>query len=1155
MRELVLTALQLLRVELRQHFQLVDVEYLFFKVSTMSSTARYLPGRRRKLCDEGQLDEALVMLDLIDQQGGHLSQAMLYEVLKGCIVKKDLVAGRRVHDVTLKFGFAVNTFLASHFIRMYSLHGMMLEARNVFNELTAPDTYVYAAMIAAYAENGQIKESVKIYQQMRQSAVKANNYVYVAILKACARAVNLQFGKQVHSDIALDGFESDVFVGNNLVHMYAKCGSLVDARAVFDRMSSRNVVTWTAMIGGYARQGFGQEALDLYSMMPKDGVSRPNKVTFICLLKACASIGAMHEGQLLHSQMQEQGLETDLVVGNTLIDMYAKCGQLKHAHEVFDRLKSKDVVTWNAMIAGYTQQGLGDEAIELYARMREGCFAVASNVTFIITLKACGSVGALQVGKQIHTEILQRGLEADDVISNALIDMYAKCGSLLDARKVFDRLSTKDMATWTAMIAGYAQQGLGEEAIKLYACKQQMDKSPVSNVTYACLLKACASTGAIHDGRRLHMEIQAHGLEGDLVVGNSLVNMYAKCRSLEDARRVFDRLPVRDVVTWNAMISGYTQHGLVGQALDLYVSMKSSGTSTPNKATYLSLLKACASTGALPEGKALHADINRIGLEADAAIGNTLVDMYAKCGNLNDALGVFDRMTTKNVVTWTVMISGYVQHGLASEALDKYVLMQKDGQTPADSVAFLALLKACGTIGAIQQGKQLHVQICERGLDADVVMGNALVDMYAKCRSLEDARKVFDKMPIRDVVTWTSLIAGYSDNGLGQEAADLFATMQKDGKILADSVAIVSTLKLCGNSGAVDLGKQIHAEIQKRGLETDVFVGSSLVDMYVKCGCLQDACAAFDRLPTKNVVTWNSLINGYGHHNDCRMAVKCFEEMRCHAVEPDAATFLSLLAACSRVGLVNEGQRYFEIMVDEHRIAPSVDHYNCIVDLLARSGDLDKAEHILLSMPFTDNTVGWRCLLAACKAHNDVGRGRRCFDRLMELEPQQAAGYVLMSGIYAKAGRWKDVEALESSRRSAAADKKPAKTWIEVNNKVQEFVVGEERDDVSSKLKSMNLLLKVGGHVPHSELVMKPLSQQEKEDALCGHAEKLALAYGLLNTTEGSTLVVTKNLRMCSDCHSGTKILSRIERREIVVRDAHRVHHFRDGFCSCGVDH
>eukprot|EP00246_Nothoceros_aenigmaticus_P018554 TRINITY_DN9756_c1_g1_i1.p1 TRINITY_DN9756_c1_g1~~TRINITY_DN9756_c1_g1_i1.p1 ORF type:complete len:380 (+),score=45.65 TRINITY_DN9756_c1_g1_i1:3-1142(+) len=378
----------------------------------------------------------------------------------------------------------------------------------------------------------------------------------------------------------------------------------------------------------------------------------------------------------------------------------------------------------------------------------------------------------------------------------------------------------------------------------------------------------------------------------------------------------------------------------------------------------------------------------------------------------------------------------------------------------------------------------------------------------------------------------------------------------QQGGISPDRVTFVSLLQACASAGALHQGKQLHAEIKQQGLEADLVVGNCLVNFYVKCGRLDDAREVFSKMPNRDVVTWNALLNGYAQHGYGLLALHCFEDMQQEGIKPNDVTFGCLLVACSHEGLVTEGQKYFKVLVEDRALAPDVSHYNCMVDLLGRSGRLDEAEEMLQTMPFENNVVGWRSLLSACKSHGDAHRGRRCFEHVTKLEPEDASAYVLMGNLYANIGHWRDVDRIESMRKAAGAKKKPAKACIEVNSKLHVFSVGEETELLSFKLRSVNSRLRVeGGHVPNTELVLKTISEIEKEDALCGHAEKLALAYGLLNTSAGTTLLVTKNLRMCNDCHSSTKIMSRLENREIIVRDAHRVHHFWGGTCSCGDRH
>lgn len=555
------------------------------------------------------------------------------------------------------------------------------------------------------------------------------------------------------------------------------------------------------------------------------------------------------------------------------------------------------------------------------------------------------------------------------------------------------------------------------------------------------------------------------------------------------------------------------------------------------------LLKVCKETRNLRVGKQVHVLAVESGYESSAFLGNHIIRMYASQGYLSEARKVFSKLQCPTVQVWTSIISAYGEHGQAQQAIQLYQQMSKTAVKPDDYI-FVAVLKACASLGDLNWGKQIHVDVKNSNFETNLFVGSTLVDMYAKCGNLEEARKVFDKLPTRNQITWSAMIMGYVQHGLGQEAIQLCTSMQHHD-IMMDSVTFVSILKACSSTGAIQEGKRVHSAIISRGLERDVFVGSALVDMYGKCGSLDDAKAVFDRLLVKNVVTWTALINAYGQHNHCRMALQCFEEMEKQGVKPNAATFTCLLVACSHVGLVAQGQEYFRTMVQRHGITPERDHYTCMVDLLGRAGRLNEGEEVLRSMPFEHDSVGWTSLLTSCRMHGNVTVARRCFDRLLQLQLEEPASYVLMSAVYADAGMWREADDMDRLRRELGAKKKPAMATIELNKKVYEFVVGQNRDDTSAKLRSLISLYNIGAETVHMD------NTSGVEDALCGHAEKLALAYGLLNTPGGTTLLVTKNLRMCNHCHSGTKVISRMEKRDIIVRDAHRVHHFKHGVCSC----
>jgi pentatricopeptide repeat protein len=378
--------------------------------------------------------------------------------------------------------------------------------------------------------------------------------------------------------------------------------------------------------------------------------------------------------------------------------------------------------------------------------------------------------------------------------------------------------------------------------------------------------------------------------------------------------------------------------------------------------------------------------------------------------------------------------------------------------------------------------------------------------------------------------------------------------MQQEG-VRPDSVTFVGVLNACASVIALEEGRRVHQQIIQSGLESDVFVGSSLVDMYAKCGSIEDACRVFHKMPSRDVVTWNAMLGGCAMHGHGREALRHFEQMCDEGVQPDDITFVCVLSACSHAGLVDEGMCLYASMIRDYMIPAKLEHYTCMVDLLGRAGHLQEAENMIMAMPCKPQAAAWMALLGACRIHGNVGMAECVAKRILEMERENAAVYVLLSNIYAAAGNRHLCENVERQRKERGAKKQPGRTWIEVNNEVHTFVVQDQDHpqmiEIHAELQRLSGLMHNAGYVPCTELVLDDVEEEEKVSHLCHHSEKLAIAFGLINTAPGTPLRIRKNLRVCKDCHTSTKFISKIVRRAIMVRDANRIHHFEDGVCSC----
>eukprot|EP01018_Ginkgo_biloba_P008711 Gb_07638 [translate_table: standard] len=827
----------------------------------------------------------------------------------------------------------------------------------------------FNADINKLCREGRLKDALGLLDVMNRRRIGLDSDAYAALLQVCTNMKAFAEGKQVHTHMLSSGVELNIFLSTKLVSMYVMCNSLVNARLVFDNISMRNVFCWNAMIRGYIKSNLWEETLTLYYQMLKDGI-QPDRFTFPYVLKACAGLSALQEGEKIHDFIISTGLESDIFVSSALIDMYAKCGNMEFARQVFDRMPERDIVSWSAMIGGYAQNEPCDEALKFFRQMLLS--GVKPDPVIIASvLPACARLAALQQGKEIHDYIIRSGFESDIFVQNALIDIYTKCGSTEDAHHVFDNMPERDVVSWSSMIAGHSQNGHCDQTLKLFRQMKLAGVKP-SSVTFASVLPACAHLAFVKQGKEIHNYIIRSGLESDIFVGSALIDMYAKCGSIGVARQVFNRLPHRDVVLWNAIIAGYAQNGLCDEALDLSrqiqrVSVK------PNSVTMVSILPACARLASLQQGQEIHAYSIRNGFESDDVVGSALIDMYAKCGSIDVARLVFDRMFCTDVVLWNAMISGYAQSGHCNEALKLFHQIQQTGVKP-DSVTLTSILPACARLANLQQGKEIHDYIVRNEFESDVSVGNVLIDMYAKCGIIEIGRRVFDKMSDKDVISWNSMIAGYGMHGHGVDALRLFYQMQKEG------------------------------------------------------------------------------------------------------MTPDYITFIALLSTCSHVGLVDKGWQYFDSMSRDYQIVPRMEHYACMVDLLGRAGHLDEAWDFIKKMPSKPSADVWGSLLGACRVYCNIELAECVAARLFELKPDNAGYYVLLSNIYAAAGRWVDVTNVRTLMKERGLKKKPGCSWIEVGNRVHSFVVGDRSHPQSEKiyaaLESLARQMKEAGYVPDTSFVL-----------------------------------------------------------------------------------
>ncbi|KAM1362523.1 hypothetical protein ACFX13_028176 [Malus domestica] len=639
---------------------------------------------------------------------------------------------------------------------------------------------------------------------------------------------------------------------------------------------------------------------------------------------------------------------------------------------------------------------------------------------------------------------------------------------------------------------------------------------------------------------------------------NAIINAYAKESHTHIAHQLFDKIPIPDLVSYNTLISAYADRGETEPALSLFAGMRRMGLDMDGF-TISAVITGCGDDVGLL--RQLHCVVVSGGFDSYVSVNNSLVTYYSKNGFLEEAKRVF--LVTGEVrdeVSWNSMIVAYGQHRQGLKALGLFQEMVRRG-FDVDMFTLASVLTAFTCVEDLLGGLQFHAKLIKTGFHQNSHVGSGLIDLYSKCAGgMAECRKVFQEIPLPDLVLWNTMVSGYSQNAeFSEDALHCFRKMQRVGHS-PDDCSFVCVISACSNLSSPSQGKQIHAlEIKSDIPSNKISVNNALVAMYSKCGNLHDARRLFDRMPAHNTVSLNSMIAGYAQHGIGIESLWLFEHMLQMDIVPTRVTFISVLSACAHTGKVEEGQKYFDMMKEKFGIEPEAEHYSCMIDLLGRAGKLGEAERLIETMPFCPGSIGWATLLGACRTHGNIELAVKASNQLLQLEPLNAAPYVVLSNMFARAGKWEEVSTVRKHMRDRGVKKKPGCSWIEVNKRVHVFVAEEISHpmikEIHEYLGEMSRKMKQAGYVPDLRwtLVKDDESVQgEREIRLGHHSEKLAVAFGLLSTREGEPLLVVKNLRICGDCHNAIKFISAIAGREITVRDAHRFHCFKDGHCSCG---
>ncbi|XP_028805036.1 pentatricopeptide repeat-containing protein At1g14470-like [Neltuma alba] len=707
-----------------------------------------------------------------------------------------------------------------------------------------------------------------------------------------------------------------------------------------------------------------------------------------------------------------------------------------YARSVFCSATVPDLHVFTSMLKYYSQVGAQTEVLLLYKHMQSLGIKPPGIPFFPVLIKAAGKASFM-----FHAHVVKLGHVDERYVKNAIMGAYAKHEGIEIAWKVFDEMTERSAADWNVMIGGCWKWGNEEEARRIFHLMNDSERNVVTWTT--------------------------------------MVTGYAKLRDLESARMYFDKMPERTVVSWNAMLSGYAQSGAPEETLRLFDDMLDSGME-PDETTWVTVISSCSSLGDPCIAESLVRRLYRKKNYSSYYVRTALLDMHAKYGNLEAARDIFNQLGMhRNIISWNAMIS------------------------------------ACARVG-----------------------------------DLSSAQYLFNEMPEKNTVSWNSMIAGYAQNGESLAALDLFKEMisRKDSR--PDEVTMVSVISACGHLGALELGNWAVSILKENHINLTISGYNSIIFMYSRCGSMEDATRTFQEMETRDVVSYNTFISGYAAHGHGHKAINLLSKMNEEGIKPDRITYIGALTACSHEGLLLEGHKVFESIE-----VPDVDHYACLIDLLGRVGKLEEAIKLISTMPMEPHAGIYGSLLSACRIHKRIKLGELAAAKLFKLEPHNSGNYVLLSNIYASAGRWEDVDKVRKTMTKQGLKKSTGWSWVEHKGQMNKFIVGdrshERSDDIYKLLIGLKVKMRNAGYVADKSCVLRDVEEEEREEMVGVHSEKLAVCFGLLVSEMGTVIRVVKNLRICEDCHTSIKMISKLEGRKIIVRDNNRFHCFNDGLCSC----
>ncbi|XP_010249456.1 PREDICTED: putative pentatricopeptide repeat-containing protein At3g25970 [Nelumbo nucifera] len=770
---------------------------------------------------------------------------------------------------------------------------------------------------------------------------------------------------------------------------------------------------------------------ELHTLKPSTPLSkllgRKDPAAFAGFLALSSKLKSLLVGIQVHGEIIKSGFSEDTFSQNNLIIMYSKCGAFSNCIKVFDEMRERNAFSWTSMISGAIQNEEFEMGLEIYMDMVRSGFGT-NEFALGSVLKGCANLGAVEFGSLVHCVALKMGMDMNAFVGSSILYMYAKYGDLESAIRVFESMDNCDVGCWNAMIGGYALNGCFHEAMKLVFLMHRKGII-MDQLTFINALKGCSMSGGLNLGRQIHGLMVRSKLECTPGI-NSLMYMYFKTGEHDSALKLFNKMEERDIISWNTVFSGFSEDENVGEVVGMFSRMLLTGV-MPNHVTFSILFRLCGTVLHLGLGLQLYCLVFHLGLGNEALVVNSLINMFSVCGALECAHFVFYSVPCKNTSTWNEIILGCNLNCCTMEALKHFCSLWNAG-VEANECTFSSILLACSRTEHQEICRQIHGSIIKSGFGFHAFVCSSLINAYARYGLVDDLYKIFYGIRRLDLACWGAMISALVQGGCSYEALEFLNCLKQAGEKL-DEFILGSSLNACANITSNQQTRCIHLLAMKTGFENHVYVASAIIDAYAKCGDIESSRLEFDQFSGEDdVILFNTMIMAYAHHGLVMEATEIFKKMKSSSLQPSHATFVSVISACSHLGLVDQGQRFFDSLISDYGMEPSAEIFGCLVDLFSRNGFLEEAKYVIQMMPFDPWPSIWRSFLSGCRIHGNKALAEWATRHLLELVPKSDAAYVLLSKVYSEGGYWEDASKIRKRMKEKGVQKEPGYSWIEI---------------------------------------------------------------------------------------------------------------------------